>query len=74
VSACQSHFRLRDGSWPTTQRLQDLRGNNYRISISADRSGHYSGVGMINNQKMAFMIDTGATLVAVPKELAERAG
>ena len=44
------------------------------ISISADRSGHYSGVGMINNQKMAFMIDTGATLVAVPKDLAERTG
>jgi len=29
---------------------------------------------MINNQKMGFMIDTGATLVAVPKDLAERAG
>ena len=44
------------------------------IIISADRNGHYSGVGMINNQKMGFMIDTGATLVAVPKDLAERAG
>jgi aspartyl protease family protein len=44
------------------------------ISISADRRGHYSGVGTINNQKMAFMIDTGATLVAVPKDLAKRAG
>lgn len=44
------------------------------VIISADRSGHYSGFGMINNQKMGFMIDTGATFVAVPKGLAERAG
>jgi clan AA aspartic protease (TIGR02281 family) len=44
------------------------------IIISADRQGHYSGAGMINNQVMAFMIDTGATRVALPSELAKRAG
>ena len=44
------------------------------IIISADRRGHYSGAGMINNHKMEFMIDTGATRVAVPSELAKRTG
>ncbi len=44
------------------------------IIISADRQGHYSGAGMINNQVMEFMIDTGATRVALPSELAKRAG
>ncbi|NOQ16700.1 MAG: TIGR02281 family clan AA aspartic protease [Methyloprofundus sp.] len=44
------------------------------IIISADRRGHYSGVGMINQQKMEFMIDTGATLVAVPSKLAKQVG
>jgi len=44
------------------------------IIISADKQGHYSGAGMINNQVMEFMIDTGATRVAVPSKLAKRAG
>ncbi len=44
------------------------------IIISADRRGHYSGTGMINHYKMKFMIDTGATSIAVPSELAKQAG
>ncbi|WP_428355413.1 retropepsin-like aspartic protease family protein [Methyloprofundus sp.] len=44
------------------------------IIISADRRGHYSGAGLINNQPMEFMIDTGATRVAVPAKLAQLAG
>ena len=44
------------------------------ITISADRRGHYSGAGMINNHPMEFMIDTGATRVAVPEKLAKQAG
>lgn len=44
------------------------------IVITADRRGHYLGSGLINGLPMSFMIDTGATWVAVPKELAERAG
>lgn len=44
------------------------------IIISADRRGHYSGVGMINQHKMEFMIDTGATSIAIPSKLAKQAG
>ena len=44
------------------------------IIISADKRGHYSGVGMINQHKMEFMIDTGATSIAIPSGLAKQAG
>lgn len=44
------------------------------IIISADRRGHFSGTGMINQHRMRFMIDTGATRVAVPGNLARQAG
>ena len=44
------------------------------IIISADRRGHYSGIGTINQYKMEFMIDTGASSIAVPRELAKKAG
>ena len=51
-----------------------VKNTQQGIIISADRRGHYSGIGMINKHKMEFMIDTGATLVAVPSKLAKQAG
>jgi len=44
------------------------------ITISSDRRGHYSGVGMINGFPMEFMIDTGASSIAVPEKLARQSG
>ncbi|WP_349432805.1 TIGR02281 family clan AA aspartic protease (plasmid) [Methylomarinum sp. Ch1-1] len=44
------------------------------IVITADRRGHYSGSGLINGRPMNFIIDTGATWVAVPRRFAELAG
>jgi aspartyl protease family protein len=37
-------------------------------------SGHYLANGMINDYPVTFLIDTGATLVTIPGELADRAG
>jgi len=51
-----------------------IKSTEKGIIIVADRQGHYSGAGMINGQAMHFLIDTGATRVAVPSELAKRAG
>ncbi len=42
--------------------------------LHRDRQGHYRGVAYINGIAMPFMIDTGATLTAIPKSLAVRAG
>jgi aspartyl protease family protein len=44
------------------------------IIVAADRRGHYSGAGSINGHPMEFMIDTGATRIAVPGKLAKQAG
>lgn len=51
--------------------------NNYQISmgkvdIAADQQGHYRIKGFINEHPVQFMIDTGATIVALPEKLAEQ--
>jgi len=42
-------------------------------SLSADREGHYRINGTINGYPVHFLVDTGATLVAVPQAVAEQA-
>lgn len=44
------------------------------VRIFANRQGHYVGTGQINLHAMEFMIDTGATSVAIPDALAKKAG
>ncbi|WP_367716770.1 TIGR02281 family clan AA aspartic protease [Nitratireductor sp. GISD-1A_MAKvit] len=45
-----------------------------KVSIQADRTGHYVGQFRINGRKMPAMIDTGATYVAVNRDTARRIG
>ncbi len=45
---------------------------NGRLIIDANRQGHYFVTGSINEYPVKFMLDTGATLVAVPKDLASK--
>ncbi|MFC3908136.1 TIGR02281 family clan AA aspartic protease [Legionella dresdenensis] len=44
------------------------------LTIKADRHGHYRVPGNINGVPVKFMLDTGATLVAVPQALADQLG
>lgn len=53
---------------------RSIKATEHGIVIAADRRGHYIGSGLINGEPMQFMIDTGATWVAVPKRLAEKSG
>lgn len=39
------------------------------ISIQADALGHYTGTLLINNVRMPFLIDTGATQIVIPRNL-----
>lgn len=39
------------------------------VSIQADALGHYTGTLLINNVRMPFLIDTGATQVVIPRNL-----
>ncbi len=45
-----------------------------QIVLERNRYGHYNASGSINGQSVEFMLDTGATLVAVPARLADRLG
>jgi len=44
------------------------------ITLERNRSGHYVGTGSINGHKAVFLLDTGATYVAVPERIASRLG
>ena len=44
------------------------------VELDINRQGHYVASGMINDERVRFLLDTGATTVAVPSAIAERAG
>lgn len=41
------------------------------LIITADKEGHYFVDGAINEHPVKFLVDTGATLVAIPKSVAD---
>jgi len=43
------------------------------VTLKADHSGHFRGVALINNKESNFLIDTGASFVSVPEDLAWKA-
>jgi len=44
------------------------------VVLRRNRRGHYLAPGRINGQPVLFLLDTGATNVAIPGQLAERLG
>ncbi|MEO8489615.1 TIGR02281 family clan AA aspartic protease [Pseudomonas sp.] len=44
------------------------------VKLLGNKQGHFVASGQINGQPVTFMLDTGATDVAVPAELADRLG
>jgi aspartyl protease family protein len=49
-------------------------GGAAMIVLEQDRNGHYQVEGQINNQTVEFLVDTGATDVAVPESIARALG
>lgn len=49
-------------------------GGAAMIVLEADRNGHYQVEGEINNQVVNFLVDTGATDVAIPESMARALG
>lgn len=47
-------------------------GTSVEVRLERNRAGHYLATGRINQQPVTFLLDTGATFVAVPADLAER--
>lgn len=62
--------------------LDDIKNPNQQLTVSINRDGkkeivlkqnrygHYVATGKINGQTVNFLLDTGATLVAVPEHIA----
>ena len=66
-------------------RLDKQNNPNHRLStvtqdgvpevrLQRNRSGHYVATGLINDQAVEFMLDTGATDVSIPAEIADHIG
>ena len=49
-------------------------GGAAMIVLEQDRNGHYQVEGYINNQAVNFLVDTGATDVAIPESMARAMG
>ena len=47
-------------------------GGRHQVVLARNRAGHYVAPGHINGEPVVFMIDTGATDVALPLDLARR--
>lgn len=45
-----------------------------RTVLIRNKSGHYVGTALVNNTPIDFMLDTGATTVAIAKDSAEKLG
>lgn len=55
------------------QNPQSTYGNNYiEVVLDSGVGGHYMANGQINGQTVTFMLDTGATQVALSESLANR--
>ncbi len=48
--------------------------SDLEVILNRQSSGHYVATGTINDYPIKFLIDTGATLVTIPGELADRVG
>jgi aspartyl protease family protein len=56
------------------QEIHSTQASRHQIEIilRQNRNGHYVTNGRINQQKVVFLLDTGATYVAVPEQLSQR--
>jgi aspartyl protease family protein len=49
-------------------------GNSTQVEISRSRDGHFYVAGTINGQALTFLVDTGASTVAISQAVAQRLG
>jgi aspartyl protease family protein len=51
-----------------------LTGGVREVTLRRNRAGHYVATGLINGQPVEFLLDTGATTVSIPENVAHRLG
>lgn len=70
----------RFGQWeesqmnPNSSPLSAKAQGSTQVTLLRNRQGHYVTSGKINQQPVTFLIDTGATTVAIPGELQHQLG
>jgi aspartyl protease family protein len=42
------------------------------VILKRNRQGHYIASGLVNEQPVVFLLDTGATVISIPEKVAER--
>lgn len=47
---------------------------NSPVVLQRNRQGHYVASGLINDQPVVFLLDTGATVISVPENIANKLG
>lgn len=68
------------GSWEDKQLNPNQSPESFRsqgaaeVTLQRNRFGHYMATGKVNYQEALFMLDTGATYVAVPANLQKKLG
>jgi len=60
--------QVNPNSAPESQRI----GSQTEVRLKQNRQGHYVTTGFINGEEVIFLVDTGATDVAVPAHLANK--
>ena len=55
-------------------RAADRRNERQSVTLSADPSGHFLSEGAVNGMPVRFLVDTGATMIALPAAEAVRLG
>lgn len=60
--------------WQPNVHLMNTAPDNASVTLKRNRAGHFKAPGRINGEPVTFLLDTGATYVAVPAELAKRLG
>ena len=73
VEAGGKRVTLRLGESPASVGVRGSASGG-RIVLPADGGGHFMGLGSINGQAVQFMVDTGASSVALSVSDAERIG
>lgn len=62
-------------SWAAKESMpQDGESASSPMVIAQERDGHYRIAGSVNDQYLVFMVDTGASLVTLPANVAVAAG
>lgn len=59
---------------PNREPVSVIQGEQIEVHLESNIQGHFVADGRINGEKVTFLLDTGATDVAIPAEQAERLG